>query len=83
MELAAVVRSRDQNPSDADIANMVRPIDADGNESIDFLEFLSIMATISASGGGQMLIDEFRAFDKNVDGLISAIELKYVVSKLS
>jgi Ca2+-binding EF-hand superfamily protein len=48
-----------------------------------FFEFLSIMATIGAGGGEQMLIDEFRAFDKNVDGLISVIELKYATSKLS
>jgi Ca2+-binding EF-hand superfamily protein len=46
MELAAVVRSRDQNPSDADIANMVRAIDADGNESIDFLEFRQLLVPV-------------------------------------
>jgi calmodulin len=80
-ELAAVMHSLDQNPSDTDIANMVRAVDADGNGSIDFKEFLSMMATVGVDGG-QLLIEEFRVFDKNGDGLISVMELKYVMSKL-
>jgi Ca2+-binding EF-hand superfamily protein len=40
-----------------------------------------MMATVGVDGG-QLLIEEFRVFDKNGDGLISVMELKYVMSKL-
>jgi len=76
------MRSLDQPRSDADIAKMVRAVDVDGNGSIDFEEFLSMMATIRTDGGGQMLLEEFKVFDKNGDGFISVQELKYVMSKL-
>lgn len=80
-ELAAVMRSLDQKSTDDYIGGIVKAMDADGDGSIDFMEFLSMMATVGADGG-QLLMDEFGAFDKNGDGLISVMELKYVMSKL-
>jgi calmodulin len=76
------MHSLDQNPSDADIAKMIKAVDADGNGCIDFAEFLSMMANIGVDDGGQLLVDEFRVFDKNGDGLINVMELKYVMSRL-
>ncbi|KIM80542.1 hypothetical protein PILCRDRAFT_822264, partial [Piloderma croceum F 1598] len=71
----------DQNPSDADIAKMIKAVE-NGNGFIDFAEFLSMMANIGVDDGGQLLIDEFRIFDKNGDGLINVMELKCVMSRL-
>ena len=33
-----------QNPTEADLQDMINEVDADGNGTIDFLEFLSLMA---------------------------------------
>jgi calmodulin len=63
------------------IAQTIKAVDGDRNGSIDFLEFLSMMATIGIDGGGQILIEQFRVFNKNGDRLISVMELKYVMSK--
>lgn len=61
---------------------MIKAVDIDGNGTIDFLEFLSMMSTIKSVESGQDFIEEFKAFDKNGDGLVSVSELKYVMAKL-
>ena len=61
---------------------MIEAVDIDGNGTIDFLEFLSMMSTIGSVESGQDFIEEFKAFDKNGDGLVSVSELKYVMAKL-
>lgn len=61
---------------------MVKAVDIDGNGTIDFIEFLSMMSTIGSVESGQELVEEFKEFDKNGDGLVSVSELKYVMAKL-
>ncbi|XP_010021851.1 PREDICTED: calmodulin, striated muscle-like, partial [Nestor notabilis] len=43
-ELGTVMRSLGQNPTEAELQDMVGEVDADGNGTIDFPEFLSLMA---------------------------------------
>ena len=43
-ELGTVMRSLGQNPTEAELQDMINEVDADGNGTIDFLEFLSLMA---------------------------------------
>lgn len=43
-ELATVIRSLDQNPTEEELQDMIREVDADGNGSIEFAEFLNLMA---------------------------------------
>ena len=43
-ELAAVIQSLHERPTKEEIQEMVHEVDADGNGSIDFEDFLSIMA---------------------------------------
>lgn len=38
------MRSLGQNPTEAELQDMVNEVDADGNGTIDFPEFLSLMA---------------------------------------
>jgi calmodulin len=43
-ELGTAMRSLGQNPTEAELQDMVNEVDADGNGTIDFLEFLTMMA---------------------------------------
>lgn len=43
-ELGTVMRSLGQNPTEAELQDMVNEVDADGNGTIDFPEFLNLMA---------------------------------------
>lgn len=43
-ELGTVMRSLGQNPTEAELQDMINEVDADGNGTIDFTEFLNLMA---------------------------------------
>lgn len=43
-ELATVIRSLDQNPTQEELNDMINEVDADGNGTIEFDEFLNLMA---------------------------------------
>ena len=43
-ELGTVMRSLGQNPTEAELQDMINDVDADGNGTIDFPEFLTMMA---------------------------------------
>ena len=42
--LLQVMRSLGQNPTEAELQDMINEVDADGNGTIDFPEFLTMMA---------------------------------------
>ncbi|CAL5416233.1 unnamed protein product [Camellia sinensis] len=43
-ELATVIRSLDQNPTEEELQDMISEVDSDGNGTIEFTEFLNLMA---------------------------------------
>lgn len=43
-ELGIVMRSLGQNPTEAELQDMINEVDADGSGTIDFPEFLTMMA---------------------------------------
>jgi len=43
-ELGTVMRSLGQNPTEAELADMIAEVDANGNGQIDFSEFLTMMS---------------------------------------
>merc|ERR1712128_393707 len=56
-ELGTVMRSLGQNPTEAELQDMINEVDADGNGTIDFPEFLTMMARkinhwLQVAGGG-------------------------------
>ncbi|PKC60368.1 calmodulin [Rhizophagus irregularis] len=69
-ELGTVMRSLGQNPTEAELQDMINEVDADGNGTIDFPEFLTMMA------------QAFKVFDKDGNGFISAAELRHVMTNL-
>lgn len=44
-ELAIAIKSLDQNPTQEELQNMINEVDSNGNGTIEFGEFLNLMAT--------------------------------------
>jgi calmodulin len=58
-------------------------VDADGSGTIDFPEFLTMMARkMTNADTEEELIEAFKVFDKDGNGLISAAELRHVMTNL-
>merc|ERR1712025_1408860 len=62
---------------------MINEVDADGNGTIDFPEFLSLMARkMKDTDTEEELIEVFKVFDRDGNGFISAAELRHVMTNL-
>ncbi|KAF6173399.1 hypothetical protein GIB67_027094 [Kingdonia uniflora] len=82
-ELATVIRSLDQNPTEEELHDMIREVDADGNGTIEFEEFLNLMAKkMKETDAEEELKEAFKVFDKDQNGYISAPELRHVMINL-
>jgi len=83
-ELGIVMRSLGQNPTEAELQDMINEVDFDGNGTIDFQEFLAMMARQMKNPADEELElrESFKVFDKNGDGYISAPELRHVMTTL-
>ncbi|KAA3454556.1 hypothetical protein CXB51_023893 [Gossypium anomalum] len=82
-ELATVIKSLDQNPSEEELQDMINEVDADGNGTIEFSEFLNLMAKkMQETDAEEELKEAFRVFDKDLNGYISASELRNVMMNL-
>ncbi|KAJ3763907.1 hypothetical protein EV360DRAFT_91528 [Lentinula raphanica] len=82
-ELGTVMRSLGQNPTEAELQEMINEVDSDGNGTVDFPEFLSMMARKMKDIDSEEEIKEaFKVFDKDGNGFISAAELRHVMTNL-
>ncbi|KAG1874981.1 calmodulin [Suillus subluteus] len=82
-ELGTVMRSLGQNPTEAELQDMINEVDADGNGTIDFPEFLTMMARKMRDTDSEEEIKEaFKVFDKDGNGYINAAELRHVMTNL-
>ncbi|PHJ19009.1 calmodulin [Cystoisospora suis] len=82
-ELGTVMRSLGQNPTEAELQDMINEVDADGNGTIDFPEFLTLMARkMKDTDTEEELIEAFKVFDRDGNGFISAAELRHVMTNL-
>ena len=82
-KLGVVMRSLGQNPTEAELQDMINEVDADGNGIIDFPEFLTMMARKMLETDSEEQIKEaFKVFDRDGNGYISPAELKYVMTSL-
>jgi len=58
-------------------------IDADGNGTIDFPEFLTMMARkMKDTDSEEEILEAFKVFDKDGNGFISAAELRHIMTNL-
>jgi calmodulin len=82
-ELGTVMRSLGQNPTEAELQDMINEVDADGSGTIDFPEFLVMMARkMRDTDSEEELREAFRVFDKDGNGFISASELRRIMTNL-
>ncbi|KAK3092934.1 hypothetical protein FSP39_009081 [Pinctada imbricata] len=82
-ELGTVMRSLGQNPTEAELQDMINEVDVDGNGTIDFSEFLSMMSRkMKETDTEDELREAFKVFDKDGNGFISAAELRHVMTNL-
>merc|ERR1711924_505913 len=70
-ELGTVMRSLGQNPTEAELQDMINEVDVDGSGPIDFPEFLNLMARKMKDTDSEEEIKEaFKVFDKDGNGFI-------------
>ncbi|PKI44789.1 calmodulin-like protein 8 [Punica granatum] len=82
-ELATALRSLEQNPTEEELRNMIGEVDVDGNGTIEFGEFVDLMARkMKECEAEEELKEAFKVFDKDQDGYISPHELRRVMLNL-
>ena len=82
-KLGAIMRSQGQNLTEAELQDMINEVDADGNGTIDFPEFLTMMARrVGDTDSEEEIKEAFKVFDKDGKGFISAAELRHVMTNL-
>ena len=82
-ELGTVMRSLGQNPTEAELQDMINEVDQDKNGSIEFDEFLNLMSRkMQDTDTEEEIREAFKVFDKDNNGFISAAELRHVMTNL-
>jgi calmodulin len=82
-ELGIVLQSLGQNPSEAELQEMVNEIDLDGNGTIEFDEFLYMMSRQMREGDTEPeIVEAFRVFDKDGDGKLTTVEMMHILKNL-
>ena len=78
-----MMRSLGQNPTDAEVQDMINEVDVDGSGSMEFPEFCVMMVKKMAESDTENEVREaYRVFDKDRDGFISRAELRMIFSAL-
>jgi calmodulin len=82
-ELGTVMRSLGQNPTEAELHEMIHEVDVDCSGTIDFPEFLTMMAKKMKDTDTEEEIKEaFKVFDRDGSGYIMAQELRMVMTTM-
>jgi len=82
-ELSTVMRSLGQNPTDAEVQDMINEVDVDGSGAIEFPEFCVMMVKKMQETDTENEIREaYRVFDKERTGVIDASEMRLILSNL-
>ena len=81
-ELGTVMRSLGQNLSEAEIKQMIEIVDEDKSGTIDFKEFLNLMArNMKIVNKEEKLLDALNTLDQDGSGKISKYKLRNIILK--
>ena len=79
-ELGNMMRSIWQNPTDEEVMAMIKEVDLNSDGKIELDEFMTLMARNSPDTQTEdEVINAFRVFDKEGNGLIATAELKHIM----
>merc|ERR1712059_170312 len=82
-ELHAAMRRTGQNPTEAEVQDMINEVDGDGSGFLEFPEFCVLLGKALEEGDTESELKEtFRVFSKDDEGCITAEELKFVLTHL-
>ena len=82
-ELGDIMKNLGQTPSEAELQDMINEVDIDGNGTIDFKEFLGLMARkMRDADTEEELIEAFKVFDRDGNGFITSHELRNIMNSL-
>merc|ERR1712109_239951 len=82
-QVSTIMKSVGQNPSEAEVQDMVSQVDKDGTGSIDFPEFLMMMCLKADMENAEDEIrGAFQVFDEDGNGFINRQELAAVMKNL-
>ena len=91
-ELGAVMRSFGENPTEDDLNDLMKELDADGSEVLEFKEFLNLMEKTDRldvmmkrklkDQQVEEIKQKFLQFDDDQDGAIDIRELRNVIESL-
>ena len=82
-ELANVMKTLNQDPSEHELAEMINEVDIDGNGAIDFDEFVQLMnRRCKETDAEEEVINAFKVLDKEGGGMISSSELRHLMTTL-
>jgi calmodulin len=82
-ELCVVMRSLAQNPPESELQDMIDEVDVDNSGTLDFPEFLPMMARKMMDRDSKGEIREtFKVFDRDNNDYISSAELRHVMASI-
>lgn len=68
-------------PSDAEVADLIRPVDYDGSGELNFRQFTTLMTSIMKNSS-ECALEVFSVFDADNNGVVSPSELEAIMCKL-
>ena len=82
-ELRAIVEELGHTTTEAELTSLMQEMDTDENGTVEFAEFLAMMARrLMLSDNEEEILQAFKVFDKDGNGVLSAQELTGVLTTL-